>query len=131
MKKKSSTLDVSVFDYRGGTRFKKPLKTGTSILLRYIWLQHGGVDAVGRIFEMQSQHFVNWQRAGKVPLKNVGKIARKLKINKYALNYDGVFELLGAGPSWEEVVNLVVKDEKAAKTILKATPPEHFKGDPL
>jgi len=130
-KKKKTELVITDFDYKGGTRFKKPLKTGTSILLRYIWHMYGGVDAVGRLFKMQSQHFVNWQRAGKIPLKHVGMIGRKLKVNKYALNYDGVFELLGAGPTWREIVELIVKEPSVVKTILKAEPPKYYEGEPL
>lgn len=121
-------LKLGRFDYRGGTRFKKPLKLSSSILLRYIWLNAGGVKVLGDIFQLDCQAFVNWQTQGFVPFRNCGRIARKLGVPVYALNFDGTFELLGKGPSWKDLVYECVSDEYAREQIMKGKMPVNFKG---
>lgn len=128
---KKTVLKLKKFDYRGGTRFKKPLTSGPAILLRYLWVKAGGVDALGKRMGIVSQFFVNWQRDGKVPLRRVGEVSRVLDVSIYALNYDSVFNLLGEGPSWKEVVNAYVEDEDVRKLIFKAEKPVHAEGKAL
>lgn len=128
---KKTVVKLSTFDYRGGTRFKRPLKTGPSILLRYIWLKHGGVEALGRRFGIKSQHFINWQRAGKVPLKRCGEISRELGVCIEALNFDEVTELTGNSQPWDYIVDETTKPDQAAyNQIMRAKMPKYEKGIP-
>lgn len=126
---KKAVVKLSTFDYRGGTRFKKRLTTGPQILLRYLWLKHGGVEALGRRFGIKSQHFINWQRAGKVPLKRCGEISRELGIAIEALNFDEVTELTGNSQCWAYIVDEATKpDQNAYEQVLKAKAPKYEKG---
>ena len=122
------TPRIDVKDLRTGTNFKRKLTSATSILIRYIWIKNGGVEAVAKRLSLFSQQLNFWQTTGKVPLKHVGKIARTLGVPMLALNYEGVMELLGHGLSWKSVVKMTVDDKQTLAVILKAKPPEHEKG---
>lgn len=130
-------LQVSKFDLRGGTRIKKTLRKGSSLLLRYIWLKNGGAHAMARRCGGFAQEYVNWQLAGKVVLRRVAKIANELEISPLALNYSEVAPLLFyayAKPGekyslpwlkhwWEHTVTTLVKEPELRQVILKAKGP--------
>lgn len=69
-----------------------------------LWDAYGGVTHLAEQTGINRQNLTHWRRRNGVPLSQCGRIARALEVDIFALNYVGVFELLGKGPSWVTVV---------------------------
>ena len=54
----------------------------------------------------------------------MGVVAANLGLPIYAFNYKTIFELLGEGPTWKELVEQVVSEEDVRIEILKARSPK-------
>lgn len=89
---------------RGGKRTKLPTDRGASALLEALWKHFGGPANVSIITGVSPQTLVNWRLRGKVPVKQVFKIAKALNIPHWGLNYAELSEMFEDAPTWKQVV---------------------------
>lgn len=65
---------------------------------------HGKVQDIANLIQVDKKRVENWRIKGRVPLHAVGVLARALNEDIYIFNYEEVARLLGDAPSWEDVV---------------------------
>ncbi len=89
---------------KGGFRPKQELALATQRLLEVLWKKLGGPHALKRKTGVAAQRFIHWRNQGKVSLKAVGPISRKLGVDAEALNYKEVGRFYGANARWDMVL---------------------------
>ena len=85
----------------------KKIRTGSQALIKMLWIRYGGPAQIHQKFfpEIPRQDFVNWRERGRVPLKLVHKVADKLGISIWGLNYEDLAVMYPTKiPSWRQVV---------------------------
>jgi len=82
-----------------------PFKTSQERLLHVVWNRIGGPAEVARILKIVTFMPTNWRVRGRVPLRLVGRVARKLALQPEIFNYEHVIQYQGSGPTWKKVVD--------------------------
>lgn len=102
--------------------------TAQKLVLGALWRRFGGPSKVGRRLDVTKQILVQWHIRGRVPLRRVGKIARVLKVNPWALNYAEMLQFHdNKGPAWDEVVLSLNFSKELTRKILSLPGPEKKK----
>lgn len=109
---------------KGGLRKTKPLKLQTQRLLAAIYAKLDGPFAAARLCNHSPQALNHWKHLGRVPLQEVGDIARAWNIPKAALNYFGVESYEDKVASIKELVAKIGFSEKISEWILKGEEPQ-------
>lgn len=104
------------------------IKFSQELLLSEIFKNYGGSSAVAKLVGIRVEiiHNAKNSKYG-VPLKHVGKIARALGLSIYALDYEGVTQLLGQAPPWDTVVKDCELSKIKEDEILAAKHPKKVK----
>ncbi len=98
------------FNTRGGHQLKKEAHTGQQMLIRSLINYFGGPTKMARLIgtlngeKVTLQLPLNWVIRGRVPIEVVGEVSRKLKVDRFALNFEQCGDFLGHAPIWKEVV---------------------------
>lgn len=106
---------------KGGFRPKKELALATQRLLEVLWKKLGGPHALKRKTGVAAQRFIHWRNQGKVSLKAVGPISRKLAVDAEALNYREVGKFFGSNTPWLQVFNAVSEQFKFTDSEIEYT----------
>lgn len=109
----------------GGARKKAKINEAQKALLFAIWKSKGGVGAVANLLDVNIQAPVNWRNRGGVPLLLCLRIAEKLQIPVWGLNYKELTKFYGKSkaPEWSLVVKSYKLEEAEIAHILSLTPP--------
>lgn len=94
-------------------------------VLELLWIKYGGSFVLSGILGYSRTTLNAWKRiTQKVPLLEVGKVSRALKVRDFLLNYTEVLSFYGEGDTWKSVVMESGKfDNKELKYIFSGKPP--------
>jgi len=132
MSRKTVTIRPQKTSNHGGPRQPVKLRYGTQRLLKVLWEQAGGPAKVSRLFaehDLPLQRFLVWRLEGKVSLRWVGKISRKLKLPPLALNFEEVADFLADRTTWNSLVRSLPLSRTDRDYVLEGEPPNEYKGD--
>lgn len=119
---------------KGGYRIQKRAATGQKLVLRYVFSMLGGATRVAELLgkidtgkEITPQQIVNWRLRGRVPIDILGEVARALRVDRYALNYEQSASFFGSAPHWKDVVDeLPIPAELKRRILLLPKPKELY-----
>lgn len=109
---------------------KKSVITGQQMLIRSLINYFGGPTKMARIIgilngeKVTLQLPLNWVMRGRVPIEVVGEVSRKLKVDRFALNFEQCGDFLGHTPLWEEVIEALPLPAASKQKILKLPKPK-------
>jgi len=103
-----------------GRRLVKPILRAQAMVLRKLWIKHGGPCMVSRMCGVGIQEPSNWRTRGRVPLKLCRRVAEALGESIWALNYADMALLVPKEkrPSWISVVDACGFDKQTRNEII-------------
>lgn len=104
-----------------------PLKTSQARLLQVIWHLNGGPHAVADIIGIARQLPINWRVRGRVPLKMVGLVSRKLGVPPAVLNIEDVIRYTGKVFIWKSQVDKLGLSRQDYHYVMNARMPKKAK----
>lgn len=104
--------------------YRKP-KNGQALLLNILWRRNGGPLRVSQTIGVKWFKPGNWCRDGRVPIEHVKKVAAKLKVSPWGLNYQQLkqFNVGSDVPTWKEVVKLYKLSRDEEKEVMELGEP--------
>lgn len=104
--------------------FRLELKTVQQVVLSELWSRYPSVRAAGLDLEVPEYLLHIWRARGKVPVKEVLSLSKKLKVSPFALNYLGWSVVVGSDETWAQAVKSCKFEPEVEAKILKAKPPK-------